>query len=172
MWCCPRAESFCEIFGALTFRFMVDIIVCHVFCVSVWLKSPVCMALFLTPSPRDKNVHESFSLLNFSSSFLHFPCCSLPVAHWGILKWATLYWNAILYGLAAISKSQWSATNLVELIFQRFHLVSSLMPDKRNKTFFDSPNTIQLPIQDCTTVTAFDLFGCAFPTVIIFFSLN
>lgn len=81
------------------------------------------------------------------SAQLHFSCCSHLVAHWGILKWATLYWNAILYGLAAISVSQWRATNLVELIFQRFHLISSLMPDKSNKTLFASPNIIQLPIQ-------------------------
>lgn len=167
MCCCPRAGSFCEIFGALTLRFMVDITVSCFLCTRVSEKLRMCMAPFLTPSPRDTNLHESFGLLNFYS----LSCCSLPVAYWGILKWATLYWNAILCGLAAISTSQWSATILVELIFQRLHLISSLMPDKSNKTLFDSSKAIQLPIQDRSLhhSNSFDLFGRALPTVIIFF---
>lgn len=143
MWCCPRAGSFYEIFAALTFRFVVDIIVILSVYQGDWKAQSMHGTISHPISVGHKLRWELQSAQLFFTS-----CCSLPEAHWGTLKWGTLYWNAILYGLAAISMSQQNATNLVELIFQRLHVISSLMPEKSNKTSFDSPNVIQLPIQD------------------------
>ena len=71
--------------------------------------------------------HKGRWELQSAQPFFAFPAVSLLVSHWGILKWATLCWNAILCRLAAISTSQWCATNLVGLSFQRPHLFWNLM---------------------------------------------
>lgn len=116
MCCCPRAGSFCEIFGALTLRFMVDITVSCFLCTRVSEKLRMCMAPFLTPSPRDTNLHESFGLLNFSSLFLLLSSCGLlgyfKMSH-SVLKcnlmWAGCYQHVSVkcnnFGRANISKT-------------------------------------------------------------------
>lgn len=145
------------------------ILQCHVFYVPGWLKSPECARHHFSPH---LHVTQTYTRALVCSTFLHFSCCSLPVAYWDILKWATLYWNAILCGLAAISTSQWSATNLVELIFQRLHLISSLMPDKSNKTL-TLPKSFSYPSKTgvCTTVTALTFLTVLCPLWLLF-SLN
>ena len=101
------------------------------FCAQVWLKSSVCAWHHFLPHihPYIKG-DQSCSLLNLSSFFV------LPLLLWltGVseMYWTVhfkpaLYWKAILCDLAAISMSQRCATNLIELWFQRPHLIWSLM---------------------------------------------
>lgn len=119
-------------------------------CTSVTEKPGVRMAPFLTPSTCDIKLNESFSLLNFSSlSLLLSSCGSLgyfKMSH-SVLKcnlmWAGCYQHISVkcnkFGRANISKTSF------DLMLDAIQIPH---PDKSNKNFFDSPNTIQLPIQD------------------------
>lgn len=100
---------------------------CHLSCFlcdSETEKPRVSMARFLTTFAHDIKGDQSFRLLSLSALFL------LPLSLWltGLFWNEPLYWNAILCRLAAISTSQWCATNLVELSFQRPHLIWNSMP--------------------------------------------
>lgn len=91
-------------------------------CTSVTEKPSVCMAPFLTTST---SLHKRTSEVQSAQPFFIFPATSFPVAPCFKMSQSVLKCNPMWPGC---STSQWCATKLAELSFQRPHLIWSLMP--------------------------------------------
>lgn len=98
--------------------------------------------------------HKGTSELQTAQPFCTFPVASLPVAHWVILKWATVLKcnpvSAGCYQYVSVMCNKFGRAIISKTSFDlKLNAIQLPHSDKSTKSFPGSPNTIQqLLIQD------------------------